>query len=1035
LGYDALVGFGGEGLVFREGQPIQGINPKHDSVCVAQAASGGESVELYVEAAANPYVPWGGITWPLLLPDYEGLPLYRLRRAELALFDVELESALYDLAVLVDLAAALGLDDPRSAEILVALDRVALAVDHDDVRSSLLAAKGSWAQLFAPREASLPATVQQGHQVPPARQAFDHLITAVGHAHIDTAWLWPVRETRRKCARTFATALDLMDLHEDFVFAASQAQQHAFVKEDHPQLFERMRAKVAAGQFEPVGSMWVEPDTNLPSGESLVRQLVYGKRFFMDTYGIETHDCWLPDAFGFSGNLPQILQAAGVRYFLSQKLSWNEIDRFPHHTFEWEGIDGSRVLAHFLPADTYNGELCAGEVLKAVAQFAEHGLSRRSMYTFGYGDGGGGPTKEMLERFRRLARLPLGARIELGTVSSFFEQVDLEARQDKPYPDELGGVATAHSSGEGGLPVWVGELYLEHHRAVQTTQARLKAGNRRCEELLREAELWSLAASPLPYPHQELDRLWRTVLLHQFHDIIPGSAINWVNAGAEVAHLEVREAAGELISRALSALARRVAPGRREILLFNPASHLRVALVELDLESGPGSDLEADNPGTHGWVARKSAGAQAKDAREPHTNARSASPVQLTPGGSVLFLAEVPGCGWTTYELCDGIPDSGPAPTTARADAGTGGTWLDNGLLSVHVDACGHLTSVLDHRLGRELLAEGRPGNVLQLHNDFPNDSDAWDVSLGTFDRAVELSEVDEVQVIEEGPLRSTVRVTRSFASSKLTQEISLVAGSPRVDIACEVDWHERHKFLKVAFPLDVHCASASYEIAFGHLSRPTHANTSWDVARFEVPAHRWADLSEPGFGVALLNDCKYGYDVRANVMRLSLLRGPTWPDPEADQGVHRFSYALMAHRGLAVDAMAVMDEAERFNMAVRALRFADGPAPAASLACELSLVDVEGAMVSALKRADAGDWPVLRIFEPCGGRARAVIRSELGKLGEAVPVDVLERPLGHEPFRADDSGAVHLRLRPFELSTLRLVERAEPAPAPRPKR
>ncbi|HEV8065418.1 MAG TPA: hypothetical protein VGP46_11325, partial [Acidimicrobiales bacterium] len=368
LGFKGMTGFGGEALVWDGETPLQAINPNHNYVKVANPAVGGEEVELHIEAAANPYVPWGGLEWPLLLPDYEGAPLYRLDRAELAVRDRELEAAWHDLRVLYELAETLGPEDRRSQEIMHRLDRIALGTDFGAVRESLLAQAGVWGPLL-----DSPA--------PPG----SHLVTAVGHAHIDSAWLWPLRETRRKCARTFSTAISLMEDNPDYVFVCSQAQQHAWIEEQYPRLFEQMKDKVASGQFEPVGSMWVEPDTNMPSGESLVRQVVYGKRFFLDHYGIETVDCWLPDAFGYSAALPGVLQSAGVRYFLTQKLSWNELDTFPHHTFWWEGIDGSRVLAHCPPTDTYNGDFRVAQVLKGPREFAQHGLSRRSLYAYGYG--------------------------------------------------------------------------------------------------------------------------------------------------------------------------------------------------------------------------------------------------------------------------------------------------------------------------------------------------------------------------------------------------------------------------------------------------------------------------------------------------------------------------------------------------------------------------------------------------------------------------------------------------------------------------
>ncbi|MGH9171559.1 MAG: alpha-mannosidase [Acidimicrobiales bacterium] len=1045
LGYKAMTGFGGEALVWDGDCPLQAINPSHNSVKVASPAKGGDSVELHVEAAANPYVPWGGIEWPLLMPDYEGATLYRLDQAELAMADRQLESAWHDLRVLYELARALGPEARRSQEILRVLDRVALAVDPGAVRESVLAQAAVWAPL-------LDSPAAPG----------SHLVTAVGHAHIDSAWLWPIRETRRKCARTFSTALTLMEENPDYVFVCSQAQQHAWMEEHYPKLFEKMKAKVASGQFEPVGSMWIEPDTNMPSGESLVRQLVYGKRYFLERYGVETQDCWLPDAFGYSANLPQVLASAGVRYFLTQKLSWNEIDRFPHHTFWWEGIDGTRVLAHCPPTDTYNGDFSVAQVLKGSKDFAQHGASRHSLYAYGYGDGGGGPSQAMLDSYRRLRDLDPLPKVTLGTARSFFEAVEAEALAAQTATDAArpGTVTTAHSSGTGGLPVWVGELYLERHRAVQTTQAKTKLGNRRCEDLLRQAEMWAVAGLGAEYPQADLERAWQIVLLHQFHDILPGSSIHWVYKDSETAYATVREIATGVIDRACAAIASRVGgaeaveetefagAGWHSVLVFNAGSHASTGLVELDAAAATAGGIAFPPypPAPSGVVVTPTtsdSGTGMVTSTVPEwvavpvggTGGEWPVPVQVLDGGRIGWVASVPGCGWRRYDLVLSRRQSraagsqAEAMTAARARQVTepGGETeieLGNGVLTVAIDSSGLLRSVLDVATGRELIAAGARGNVLQLHIDLPNDADAWDVDQGTFDRATELTELDSIEIVEQGPVRASVRIVRSFGKSRISQEIRLVAGARRLEFSTTVGWQERHRFLKVAFPVAIRAAFASYEVQFGYIQRPTHANTSWDAARFEVPAQRWADLSEPGAGVALLNDCKYGYDIQGSIIRLSLLRGPTWPDPEADLGEHRFSYALCPHGGLAASLSShpsVVEQAEAFNLGLSAV-----PVPAdqreKSLAATTSLIEVSGAMVSAVKRADRGDETIVRLWEPAGSHGcatvRVGVRSGLAAISAAETADSLERSLG--PVVVDD-GAVELPLRPFELVTLKL--------------
>jgi alpha-mannosidase len=1027
LGYRGLPGFGGEALVFENGCAAGAINSRHREHTVTLGAVGNEEIRLHLEVAANPAVPWGALSWPLLGPDFDGEPLYRLGSTHLVRIDERAEAAYHDLRVLFELAEALGPADHRSTEILTALDEVCSAVDLDDVADSLSAARPLWAPLLD-RPASTSA----------------HLMSTSGHAHIDTAWLWPVRETRRKCARTFASVLGLMDRYEELHFACSQAAQHAFVEADHPELFDRIRKRVEGGRFEPVGSMWVESDTNVPSGESLVRQIVHGKRYFLDRYGIETVDLFLPDAFGYSGALPQILRRAGISYFLTQKLSWNEIDTFPHNTFWWEGIDGSRVLAHCPPADTYNGDFSVGEVLGAVERFAQHGRSRRSMYLYGFGDGGGGPTREMLESARRMADLDGLPRMTHDSVRSFFETV-------------------ASEPGTERLPLWSGELYLERHRGVFTTQAAGKAGNRRCEQLLRDAELWcSVAAAALRpatpeagsdddarngivpmagYPADALDAAWKTVLLNQFHDILPGSSINWVHKDARADYAEVADRVGTLVDGALGEIAGLVDSGRSNdpVIVFNSGTHGFRDVVEVDLSPDSGRAIPA--------AAIDVAG--------------GSEPVQNLGDGRIIFSAAVPGCGWARYDLAAAAPPIGTGPFGATGIRGGGGSgeWtgeraddstkaeivdgriLRNGLVTVTVDDEGLLTAVHDEIHDRAVLARGSRGNLFQVHADLPNDTDAWDVDRNYFDNVTDLTGgVESIEVVENGPVRAALRVVRRFGAageSVIDQLIRVTAHSRRVEFVTTVDWHEEHRFLKVAFPVAVRSPSADFEIQFGHTQRATHENTSWDRARFEVPAQRWANLGETGYGVALLNDCKYGYDVRGNVIRLSLLRSPSWPDPEADRGRHVFRYALLAHGGDLATGL-VTEEAENFNLGLRAVRPASNPhtgtLPARAAAVS---VDQQGIFLSAAKPADdnSGDL-ILRFYEAYGGRGEVELgigtpfREQASQEGvTARVVDLLER---HLPAGAGNGspdrprieyagGRMTIELDSFELATVRV--------------
>ena len=888
LGFtDAQPGFQAEGLAYTaEGRVLNGIEPRRRHVPVD-----GLEVDLYVEAAANPDLSGGWEFAPTPLGDPatagEG-PLYRLGAVDVALLDVEVWELAQDLWTLRGLLAELPRDSPRRAEVLRALEQAVDATDPEDVAGTAADAREVLAEVLArPAHASA------------------HRVHAVGHAHLDSAWLWPVRETARKVARTVANVLALMDDDPDLVFAMSSAQQYDWLRVHHPDVFARLRERVAEGRFVPVGGMWVEADTNLPGGEALARQFVAGGRWFREHLGMECAEAWLPDSFGYSGNLPQIMRAAGARWFLTQKLSWNESNVMPHHTFDWEGLDGTRVFTHFPPVDTYGSELSGAELARASRGFAEKGRTNTSLVPFGWSDGGGGPTREMLAAARRTADLEGSPRVALSSPAAFAAA----ARAEYPAP-----------------PVWAGELYLEFHRGTYTSQARTKKGNRRCEHLLREAELWAATATVrtgAEYPAGALRRCWETVLLQQFHDILPGTSIAWVHQEAERRYADVAAELESLIGTALAAL-------------------------------GDGGDGAVANAG-------------------PYPRA-----------GVPALGAGVPG-----------------APAPVRPTERGGGFVLDDGELTVVVDATGRLTSLV--RDGREALPPGAAANLLQLHRDTPTQWDAWDIDQ------------HHRRTVRDLPGTATaagdaVEVAYAFGSSTARQTIALVDGAVR--ITTEIDWHERQKLLKQSFPLDVHAERAASEIQFGHVHRATHANTSWDVARFETCAHRWVHVGEPGWGVAVANDGTYGHDIgrttrddggTTTTVRLSLLRAPLFPDPGADQGRHRSTVTVRPGASVP-DAVA---DGYRLNLP---LRPAPGPVE------PLVAVDHPAVVVEAVKLAEDGSGDVVvRLYEAWGGRAAARVTASFAH-DDVVETDLHERPLP-APVALDGG---RLALRPFRIATLR---------------
>jgi alpha-mannosidase len=672
--------------------------------------------------------------------------------------------------------------------------------------------------------------------------------------------------------------------------------------------------------------MWVESDTNMPGGEAMARQFVEGKSFFLREFDVECREAWLPDSFGYSAALPQIVKAAGSRWFLTQKISWNQINRMPHHTFNWEGIDGTRLFTHFPPVDSYNSELSARDLAHAERNYRDHGYGTTSLVPFGYGDGGGGPTREMLAAAHRAADLEGSPKVRIGTPRSFFEQAEAEYT---------------------ALPVWVGEMYLELHRGTYTSQARTKQGNRRSEHLLREAELWCATAAvrsggKYSYPAAELKRLWQLVLLQQFHDILPGSSIAWVHQDAERNYGAVADGLEALISGAAAAL---LGEGTQEFLL-NAGPHERYGVPAL------------------------------------------AAAVAV------------------------------PHPAAVQATPQDGGFVLDNGVIRAVLDDNGLLTSLRDHGTGREAIAPGQFGNHLELHRDTPNEWDAWDIDEFYRRNVVSLADAAEVR-LERHSGDAVVVVERLTGSSRITQRITLAAGSPSLGISTEVDWQEREKLLKLGFPLDLRADRSAAETQFGHVFRPTHVNTSWEAAKFEICAHRWIHVAEPGYGVAIANASTYGHDVARTVrddggttttVRLSLLRAAKFPDPQADRGRHVLDVWIRPAAGIA----EAVEEGYLANLAPRKVL---GAHPAEALVA----VDNPALVIEAVKLAEDGSGDIIvRLYESLGRRSAGRLTAHFPANGIQA-VDLLERPVEATGVVAGPDYA-ELTLRPFQLVTLRLA-------------
>ncbi|AXL13394.1 alpha-mannosidase [Microbacterium foliorum] len=905
LGFDInMPGFQCEALAYRpDGSPVKSINPRNQWIPIAQTAHGDEPVELYLEAAANPVL----LDYHPFLPTQEGdirtsspQPLYRLRRLDLAVFETEVFELSLDLEVLFELQAELPATSPRRMRILQAMDDALDVLDLQRIVETASDARARLAPaLAAPAEASA------------------HRISTVGHAHIDSAWLWPVRETIRKVARTTSSMTTLIEEQPEFLYGMSSAQQYAWLKEHRPEVYARVKAAVAEGRFLPLGGMWVESDTVMPSGESLVRQFSYGQRFFEREFGIRSKGVWLPDSFGYSPALPQLMRRAGFEWFFTQKISWNQQNVFPHHSFLWEGIDGSQVFTHFPSMDTYNSQLSGMEVAKASRQFKENRVSSRSIAPVGWGDGGGGTTREMTGKAQRLQNLEGSAQVVWEHPDTFFEA----ARAEIPNP-----------------AVWVGELYLELHRGTLTSQHATKALHRWAEQALVEAELWAATdavRTGAEYPTAQIDRLWETVLLHEFHDILPGTSIAWVHREASEVLSRVIDEAQTIAGSARRSLA---GDGDRE-LRFVPSS------------VGEGRALGA-----------------------AFLEARSEPDVALAEEGD----------GWR----------------------------LENDLVSVLISAEGLIVSAVDKASGCEAVADGRAANLFQLHQDFPNMWDAWDIDKYYRNSVDDLTGVASITAsVIDGV--ATVVVTRAFSESTVEQTIILAPGSRTVVLRNVIDWHETEKLLKLAFPLDIQATHTEAETQFGYQSRVTHTNTSWEAAKFETSMHRFVLVREQDFGVALVNDSIYGYDTSREVsddavtttVRLSLLRAPRFPDPDTDHGPHEIEIGFV----IGADAEIATAEGITMNSPAAIVRGAHEVEPLIS-------VQGQGIVVSGVKLADDGSGDVIvRLYEALGRRAAGSLSADF-EHREIREVSLIEDALD------DARVGGELRLRPFEVRTLRIV-------------
>ena len=925
--------FSGEGLVHNSmGVILQGItngsiwdkNFARRKVPIIECSSGKEKIELWVEASASSLFGVYTDEDPERdSPKRHGWFDAKVDSINFGLFNEDLWHLYLDSRILLGLLERIDNESVRYARIISAFNNC-LNVFLGDVGNSKIARK------YLEKELAKPASPS------------NLKVCAVGHAHIDTAWLWPVRETIRKCARTFANQLGIIDKYPDYIFGASQPQHYQFIKDYYPSLYSRIKKAVASGNWEPQGGMWVEADSNLISGESLIRQILHGKNFFKDEFDVEVDNLWLPDVFGYSPALPQILKRSGIDFFLTQKLSWSQFNDFPHHTFNWRGIDGSEVLTHFPPENTYNSELDTEFLIPAQKGFKEKHKLDEFISLFGVGNGGGGPKPENIELGMRMANLENAPKVKFDTAKNFFNR--LEKNKDL-------------------IETWVGELYLELHRGTLTTHGLVKKQNRKLEWKLRSIEiLWSC----LPvkkYPSEALDRLWKKLMINQFHDIIPGSSINMVYQTTYKEYEEMHEECDRLIMDSSNQL---FIKDKNTFVLSNTLSYSWEGFVEI-----PGS--------FDGFSITNEMG---KSVKTQKLNGKIIGKVKLEP------------LTFSTFSR---------GPEQHFKNELVSSLILENDLIRYEFDKNGRMISAYDKDIRKEFLLE--PGNVLSLYEDRPNNWDAWDIDFFYRDAKIQTAEVFEIRPLEKGNVACQLKIQYLIGESKIKQNIILQPHSKRIDFSTNVAWSEDHKMLRVHFPVNIRSEQASFDIQNGYVKRNTHQNTSWDKAKFEVVGHKYADLSDKDYGVALLNDCKYGYMVHDNIIDLNLLRSPTNPDPDADKRHHDFTYSFFPHRNDLINSETIQ-ESNCLNQ--RPLLFNGFRG---NIKFPLKL-DGAGCELSVLKKAEKGDYLIIRIVETNGRRSKVTLHLK----GTLIECDLIEwNDLGKKKVVAN---SFTFNLNAFEIRT-----------------
>lgn len=927
-------------LLFVDGKVTQGIDMNHRDVLLTRCAKAGETYRLELQAYTG-----------ILHTEFNLI-------VDLREIDPEIQGLYYDLAVPLQAFPRLEPDGKPRRDLERVLND---AVNLLDLRHPY---DGNFYQSVSEARAFLKQALYTD-----LAGDDDVIATCIGHTHIDVAWWWTVAQTREKVCRSFATVLKLMEEYPDYKFMSSQPQLYYFLKERYPELYEQIKKRVAEGRWEPEGGMWVEADCNLTSGESLVRQFLYGKRFFKEEFGVDNRILWLPDVFGYSGALPQIMAKCGIDYFMTTKLAWNQFNKMPYDTFRWRGIDGTEILTHLITTlgvgqdekdffTTYNGMLHPDAILGGWHRYQQKDINNDILISYGYGDGGGGPTREMLETSSRMDKGIEGVpKVRQAFARTYFDELKERVEGNKR------------------LPTWEGELYFEYHRGTYTSMARNKRSNRKAELHMMDLELLGVLADPkAAYPDAELDGLWHGILINQFHDILPGSSIHEVYEVTKKEYEEMEAQISVLTDERVRALIRE----GEGVTVLNTTGFERDDVVELG-----DCDAEAllDENG-------------------------SVYPVQQTRKGAVAFVKDLPSKGYKTFGKVSAGEEKRPFCLSPDSHA------LETPFYQVVFDENGCIGQIYDKENDRNVLKPGEAGNLMRVYEDKPIYYDNWDVDIYYTEKSWDVTDLRGFSWVEMGPVRATLRLERQFSHSTITQEIHFYADLRRIDFETTVDWKEHQSLLKVHFPVDVHTDEATFEIQYGNVTRKTHRNTSWDKARFESCGQKWMDVSEGHYGVSLLNDCKYGHSVKDSCIGLTLIKSGTEPNPTTDQEMHFFTYSLYPH---AETWKAAGTVPQAFFLNQPAL-VSKGGKPGESFS--LASLNVPNVVLETVKKAEDGDGVILRMYE-CENARTPVTLTFNRPFASAESCNCLEEPDG-EPVKVDGN-KVSFLVKPFEIKTIRI--------------